>query len=203
MSEGYIKFNCIWDHQEFEFPDDLYAQLETARLQLYNLGLIGMYPNGIGFGNISARGQELGIFIISGSATGGFSGLKQSDYAKVTNYIIGKNIIYCSGLTKASSESLTHAAVYESLPEVGAVIHVHCLWLWEKLLKYYPTTSTEIEYGTPEMALAIGNLASELNVNEEKCIAMGGHQEGIVIFGSNLAEATEQIINLYNRFKND
>lgn len=203
MSEGYIKFNCIWDPKEFDFPDHMYAKLETARRQLYNLGLIGMYTNGIGFGNISARGQELGTFIISGSATGRLSVLKQSDYSKVTNNNNSNNTLYCSGLTKASSESLTHAAVYEALPEVGAVIHVHCLWLWEKLLKQYPATSIEIEYGTPEMARSIGKLASEVAGNEDKCIVMGGHQEGIVVFGGDLAEATAQIINLYNRFKND
>lgn len=203
MSEGYIKFKCIWEEREFGFPDEIYAQLETARTSLYNLGLIGMYPDGIGFGNISARGSEAGSFIISGSATGGLSWLKQSDYAQVSNYNIKENTIYCSGLTKASSESLTHAAVYQSLPEAGAVVHIHCLWLWEKLMKDYPSTSPEIEYGTPAMAEAVGMLVSEINKREEKIIVMGGHREGILAFGNTLMEATEQIINIYNRFKND
>ena len=203
MSEGYIKFNCIWEQKEGGFSDEIYAQLETARRQLYKLGLIGMYPDGIGFGNISARGNDVGSFIISGSATGKLACLKQSDYAKVTDYHISENTVYCSGLTQASSESLTHAAVYQFLPEVGSVVHVHCLWLWEKLMKVYPTTSSEIEYGTPEMAKTVGKLASEINSREEKIIVMGGHREGILTFGSNLVEATIQINNIYNRFKND
>jgi ribulose-5-phosphate 4-epimerase/fuculose-1-phosphate aldolase len=200
MTEGYIKFNCIWNHGEFQFQDELFAQLETTRTQLYALGLIGIYPDGIGFGNISVRNNEDGSFIISGSATGGFASLKPSDYALVTNYNIGENTIFCSGLTKASSESLTHAAVYEALPGVGAVVHVHCLWLWKKLLDLYPTTSSEIEYGTPEMADAVGKLASKIN---ERIIVMGGHQEGILAFGNNLKEATAQIINIYNQYKHD
>ena len=203
MTEGYIKFNCIWEQREIKFQDELYAQLETARTQLYALGLVGMYPDGIGFGNISVRSNEDESFIISGSATGGFANLKQSDYALVTKYNISENTIFCSGLTKASSESLTHAAVYKSLPEVGAVVHVHCLWLWKKLLNLYPTTSAEIEYGTPEMADAVGKLASEINKKEEKIIVMGGHQEGILVFGSNLTDATAQIINIYNQYKHD
>ncbi len=203
MTEGYIKFNCDWKHIEFPFPWKIYNQLESERSKLYELGLIGMFPDGIGFGNISVRNGKGNSFIITGSATGGFSRLKQSDYALVTNLNINENTIFCTGLTKASSESLTHAAVYGSIPEAGAVVHVHCLWLWEKLLNKYPTTSSEIEYGTPEMANTVGQLATEIKNSEEKIIAMGGHREGILVFGSNLFEASSQIINIYNRYKND
>lgn len=203
MTEGYIKFNCIWNQEEFQFQEKVFDMLELSRTQLYALGLIGMNRDGIGFGNISVRNGESGSFIISGSATGGFARLNQSHYALVRDYDFMDNSVSCSGLTKASAESLTHAAVYESLPEVGAVVHVHCLWLWEKLLDIYPTTSAEIEYGTPEMADAVGKLASGINSGEEKIIVMGGHQEGILAFGSNLDEATTQIINIYNRYKND
>jgi L-ribulose-5-phosphate 4-epimerase len=203
MTEGYIKFNCNWEQREIQFQEDIFTQLETARAQLYELGLIGMYPDGIGFGNISVKFGESKSFIITGSATGQFAKLNQSHYSLVTRYDFEKNTISCSGRTKASSESLTHAAVYESLPEVGAVVHVHCLWLWEKLLNDYPATSSEIEYGTPEMADAIGKLASEINGTEEKIIVMGGHREGILAFGSTLMEATSQILNIYNRYKND
>lgn len=201
MIEGYIKFNCNWKQEEFLFQDEIFTQLESARTKLYSLGLIGIYPAEIGFGNISVQNGDDESFIISGSATGGFASLKQSDYALVNNFNISKNTIYCTGLTKASSESLTHAAVYESLPEVGAVVHVHCLWLWEKLLKIYPATSSEIEYGTPEMAYAVGKLASEMKDKEEKIIVMGGHREGILAFGRNLDEATSLIINIYNQYK--
>lgn len=203
MIEGYIKFKCQWNQEEVQFQEENFSQLESARIKLYSLGLIGMYPDRIGFGNISVRNGEDESFIISGSATGGFQSLKQSDYALVTNYNIRKNTIYCTGLTKASSESLTHAAVYQSLPEVGAVVHVHCLWLWEKLLKIYPATSSEVEYGTPEMALAVGKLVSEMQKIEEKIIVMGGHREGVLAFGHNLNEATSLIINIYNQYKHD
>jgi ribulose-5-phosphate 4-epimerase/fuculose-1-phosphate aldolase len=193
MTEGYIKFNCNWLQEEFSFHEEIYEELETARTKLYALELIGMYPDGIGFGNISVRSGESASFIITGSATGQFENLDQSHYELVTGYDFEKNTISCSGLTKASAESLTHAAIYESLSEVGAVVHVHCLWLWKKLLNDYPTTSAEIEYGTPEMAYAVGKLASEI---KEKIIVMGGHREGILAFGSTLAEATSQIIKI-------
>ena len=201
MTEGIIKFNCIWEKGEIQLWKETYFHLESARAKLYALGLIGIDPHGIGFGNISVRGDDEGTFMISGSATGGFAHLKQSDYALVTDYNISENTIFCTGLTQASSESLTHAAVYQSRPEAGAVIHVHCLWLWKKLLKDYPATSTEIEYGTPEMADAVGKMASEIKNSEEKIIVMGGHQEGILVFGSTLVEATVQVFNIFNRYK--
>jgi len=202
MNEGYIKFQCNWDQEEILIQEELFFSLEKERKQLYELGLIGMYPDGIGFGNISVR-TEGSSFLITGSATGQFTKLDQSHYSLVSASNFADNSISCKGLTKASAESLTHAAVYEALPEVGAVVHVHCLGLWEKLLNDYPTTSGEIEYGTPEMALAVQSLAAEIGISNEKIIIMGGHREGILAFGQNLEEATTQIIEIYNRYQND
>jgi len=202
MTDGYIKFHCNWERKGILISDDLFQPLENARSMLYELGLIGMYPDGIGFGNISVRLDEFS-FIITGSATGQFEKLSRGNYAIVTGYSFTQNSISCIGQTKASAESLTHAAVYESAHEAGAVVHIHCLWLWEKLLNNYPTTSGEIEYGTPEMAIAVKSLASELKTGDEKVIVMGGHREGILAFGRNLEEATSAIINLYNLYQYD
>ena len=202
MTEGYIKFQCNWDQKEIRIPEDLFFSLEKERLRLYKLDLIGMYSDGIGFGNISVRTVG-GSFLITGSATGQFPTLNQSHYSMVSESDFEHNSISCKGLTKASAESLTHAAVYKALPEVGAVVHIHCLWLWEKLLNNYPTTSGEIEYGTPEMALAVQSLTAEMGMSDENIIVMGGHQEGILAYGKNLEEATIQIINIFNRYQND
>ncbi|HZL10175.1 MAG TPA: class II aldolase/adducin family protein [Prolixibacteraceae bacterium] len=201
MTEGYIKFNCNWNQKEIPIPEQLFHTLEEERFLLYELGLIGAFPDGIGFGNISVRIAESQSFFITGSATGQFAKLNTSHYAVVDGYSFEKNSISCTGLTKASAESLSHAAIYKVLPEVGAVVHIHCLWLWEKLRNNYPTTSAEIEYGTPEMAHDIERLASEMGKNEEKIIVMGGHREGILAFGRNLNEAATQILHIYNRYK--
>ena len=203
MTEGYIKFNCNWEQSVAQIPEAIYNQLETARSALYRLGLIGMYPDGIGFGNISVRLGGGLSFVITGSATGQLAQLGPEHYALVHEFSFSGNSISCTGLTKASAESLSHAAVYESCPDVGAVVHVHSLYLWEKLLDRFPTTSSGIEYGTPEMAFAIAGLASEINGRAGKVIVMGGHREGILAFGSTLSEATEEIIKMHNQYKND
>lgn len=201
MTEGYIKFNCNWEQKEISIPENIFEELQQHRSRLYELDLIGIYPDGIGFGNISVK-NDLG-FIITGSTTGQFVKLEKSHYAQVSNYSFNQNSITCSGSTKASAESLTHAAVYEAIPEVAAVVHIHSLWLWEKILNIYPTTSEEIEYGTPEMAMAVEQLAASMKTGTEKIIVMGGHKEGILAFGQNLEEATSTIIKLFNSYKND
>ena len=203
MTEGYIKFNCNWEQKKIQVQERQFVALNKVRSQLYELGLIGVYPDGIGFGNISVRNANGKTFIITGSTTGQFAKLDQSHYSLVTGYSFEKNSVSCTGLTKASAESLTHAAVYEALPEVGAVVHIHCLWLWKELLNVYPTTSAEIEYGTPEMALAIKQIVSGMKNAGEKIVVMGGHLEGILAFGRNPEEATAEILKIYNQFKHD
>ena len=199
MNEGYIKFECEWVKQKIHVPDHTFISLEKSRTKLHQLALIGMYPDGIGFGNISVRSEHSG-FYITGSATGQFSSLKTEHYAEVLSYNFAQNKLTCIGQTKASAESLTHAAIYEALPDAKAVVHIHSLSLWEKLLNIFPTTAPEIEYGTPEMAEAVFSAAKKLRPANDKIIVMGGHKEGILSFGSNLDEATNQILKIYNQF---
>lgn len=202
MTEGYVKFLFNWEKEEIEIPDEIFQSLDNERLRLFSRGLIGMYPDGVGYGNISVRTKG-GAFIITGSATGQYASLERKHYAVVSGYSFEGNSITCTGMTKASAESLTHAAVYEALPEVGAVVHAHCLNLWQKLLNNLPTTSTEIEYGTPEMALAVRSLVSEISAGCPNIIVMGGHREGILTFGKNIEEATNQIITIFNQYNHD
>ena len=105
---------------------------------MHEKGLIGMYPDGIGFGNISIRCNE-NTFLISGTATGGIIDLDNSHYALVTDYNLTTNSLTCKGSINASSESLTHALIYESSPSTNAVIHIHNLALWKKLMHEVPT----------------------------------------------------------------
>ena len=47
----------------------LFSELDAARTTLHDAGLIGVYPSGIGYGNISLR-LAGNLFLISGSGTG-------------------------------------------------------------------------------------------------------------------------------------
>ena len=109
MDEGYIKFNCNWIEKE-PFPSQLLHGINQWRSILYNLGYIGVYDNGIGFGNISIRYHDR-PFIISGTATGALKVLNENHYVLVNDYNLQLNSVTCTGLIKASSESLSHAAI--------------------------------------------------------------------------------------------
>ena len=192
MDEGYIKFNCQWITASPPAPATL-VEINTWRNKLFKLGLIGAYASGVGFGNISIRAGE-NSFIITGSATGALQRLDETHYVLVTDYDLANNSLTCRGPVVASSESLSHAAIYECSPETNCVIHIHNFEMWRRLAGKAPTTGEGIPYGTPEMAEAIKRLFVETDVAQERFIVMGGHEEGIIGFGKTPTEAGEILL---------
>lgn len=194
VEDGYIKFNCEFVRSSALASSKL-VNLKKWRDKLYTLGLIGAYPDGIGFGNISERIPGSDRFVITGSATGNIPCLDDDGYTTVVEYSFPRNYLKCEGPVKASSESLSHAAIYHSDRSVNAVIHIHHLKLWEYSINRIPTTSTFVQYGTPGMALEISRLFAETDLPCKKILVMGGHREGLVSFGRDLEEAGTVIIN--------
>ncbi len=188
VDEGYIKYKCNWIYSKSVSTSEI-IELNQWRDKLYQLGLIGIYDNGIGFGNLSIRCDRTKQFIISGTKTGSISSLTERHYTKVTDFNWSENYVTCVGEIQASSEALTHAAVYIANPEVNAVLHVHNLEMWKKLMDKVPTTARNCAYGTPEMAKEIIRLCQEDKTKQTKIIVMSGHEEGIITFGRNLEEA--------------
>lgn len=194
MSEGYIKFNCHLQDANSGLSEENYLLLNAWREKLYHLKLMGCYPGGIGYGNISIRWGA--GFIITGSATGCKDELNKADYSRVDRYDFNKNEIHCTGRISASSESMTHAAIYEAKQEAMAVIHIHSIGLWEKYKGNMPTSPVNAEYGTPEIALAIRDLCMNGKIKGTDVIIMGGHKEGIIAFGNDLEDAGNKILNI-------
>ena len=193
IDEGYIKFQANWKNGPAIHSDYL-ADLQHWRDQMYAHNLIGAYDNGIGFGNISERISGRNQFYISGSATGNFAQLSNEHYACVLDFDLQHNSLDCLGPIVASSESMSHAVIYQQCPWVNGVIHVHHFDLWQRLLHQIPTTNKSAAYGTPEMAFSIINLLKNTNLPTVKIFVMEGHEEGIFAFGKNLKEAGEVIL---------
>lgn len=188
QEEGYIKFQSRWT-QKAPLPYTVIQELLFWRQKMYQHHLLGAYPDGIGFGNISQRYTE-NQFLISGSATGNFPKLGPQHFSLVSDFDIAKNLVICEGPIIASSESMSHAVIYQECPEVNAVIHIHHMGLWKKWKHRLPTTDESATYGTPEMARAIIQLLKETSVRKkEKTFVMAGHQEGLIAFGNTLEEA--------------
>jgi ribulose-5-phosphate 4-epimerase/fuculose-1-phosphate aldolase len=184
----YVKFTYARARAEIPAFDELVG-LNACRRRLRALRVIGVDSNGIGFGNLSVRDGETNNFYITGSATGGLPELTAADCVRVVAYDFASNWLRYEGAAIPSSESLTHAAIYESDPSTSAVIHCHESVLWGMLLDRVPTTSKSVAYGTPEMAYEIMRLFKANDVRSMKILVMAGHKGGIVSFGKNLEEA--------------
>ncbi len=197
--EGVIKFNCTWI-KESPLDFELIKDLNLWRDKLYSLGLIGENKDGIGYGNISMRFRE-NKFIITGSSTGKIKKLSNAHYTLVTGFDLEANTLTTVGPIIASSESLTHAIIYNHQNNIHAVLHIHHFELWKKLLQKIPATNKNIEYGTPAMAMEIIRLFKETNLAQQKIFAMAGHEEGIVSFGKDINEAGQIILEKLNEYK--
>jgi L-ribulose-5-phosphate 4-epimerase len=192
METGYVKFNCNWIKAPPSSPEEL-RELNKWRDELYKLGLVGAHGN-IGFGNISIRVGGSNRFIITGSATGVYNMLTEEHYTTVIDFDLERNHLTCIGPIQASSESLTHAVIYQADPNVNAVIHIHSRKLWEILIDTVPTTSRVVEYGTPQIAKEVIRLFYETDLRSRQIFVMGGHEEGIISFGKDLNEAGKIIL---------
>jgi ribulose-5-phosphate 4-epimerase/fuculose-1-phosphate aldolase len=184
----YVKFACDQATTEIT-PFGPLAELNAYRRKLLQLRLIGVDANGIGFGNLSIRDGATNNFYITGSATGGKPELTAADCAKVVAYDFEQNWLRYQGTATPSSESLTHAAVYESDTNARSVIHCHDSKVWAALLNQAPTSSKAVDYGTPEMAYEVTRLFKATDVQNRKILVMAGHEGGILAFGRDLEEA--------------
>jgi len=201
--EGYYKFSPRFVGP-IAFPPPVVAELNRWRDRLFELKLVGMYTEGelkgVGYGNVSMRTP--GGFVITATRTGGLPVLGAAHYTEIAAVDVDRNAVdyrAVSESTTPSSECMTHAMFYQADPGVGAVIHVHHLELWKRLLNRIPTTAADVEYGTPGMAREILRLYRETDLPCGKLAVMAGHEEGIISFGRDLDEAGKVLLNAYSQ----
>ncbi len=191
-SEGYVKFEVRRMAGPAPSHPDL-GRLEAARTRLWDAGLLGITPDGIGFGNVSVRDAGEESFVITGTATGGARRLGADGYTRVTAFDLERNAVWCTGPVKASAETMTHGVLYRADRRIRCVIHVHSRRLWnEGLAAGWPATPREAEYGTPELARALGALAARRGA-DRGLVVLGGHEDGVIAYGPDIATAEEQL----------
>jgi ribulose-5-phosphate 4-epimerase/fuculose-1-phosphate aldolase len=194
IDEGYTKYQVAWTRSE-AIPADELRSLDVWRRRLYHAGLIGHdEQHDVGYGNISIRAGK--GFIISGTQTGHIADTDGRHYSRVTAYSIDANRVECSGPVQASSEALTHAAIYELAPEIAAVVHVHSRPLWTRYRDVLPTSGAGIPYGTPEMAREFQRLYRETAFADDGVAVMAGHDDGLIAFGRDMEQGARRILAL-------
>jgi len=199
IDEGYIKFSLTMTDGDIpQHPD--WERLNQARGELHQIGLIGTYPNGIGFGNVSMRnsGQE---FIITGTATGGIPILKEKDYCLIKSCEFENNQVKAVGRIKASSESMTHGAIYSAVESIRSVIHFHNRKIFDSMLfdAEVPKTDKNIAYGTPQMAIAMDKIVRSTGLNYG-FFATAGHDEGVFAYGPSIDDTLGQALALQRKY---
>lgn len=198
-AEGVIKFQLR--HQAGALPDKFEVDdLIDSRQRLFEAGLIGrdgLRYGGLGYGNISCRVGVTARFLITGSQTGHLATLQRQHIALVTEYQRQSNTLTSQGLARPSSESSTHAFFYSLSSDIGAVIHVHSPKLWRyAAVAGLPATDESTPYGSPELLAEIESLWRQQRFAPLPVLAMLGHVDGIISFGSSLTEAEATLWNL-------
>lgn len=200
-NEGVIQFEVEHERRELEARryGELACELVAWREIMALTGLVGQEPGryeGAGYGNVSSRvgprGAAIGrrSFLITGSQTSGSRCIGLGDFAVVDGYDYAANRVQSHGCVMPSSESMTHAAAYDASPLVRCVLHAHSPVLWRRRRALgLPETDPSVPYGTPEMALEVRRLYRETILPERQVLAMGGHEDGILVFGRHPAEA--------------
>jgi hypothetical protein len=183
--DGIIKYQAERRVGELPAMDQL-ETLNRARTTLFDWGLVGAYPNGVGYGNVSLR-YEGKQFAITASATGSDRSLTQSQYCLIESFSIDENRVWSRGSLHASSESMTHGAIYAACPAAQCIMHVHSRALFDHLLQTdAPNTPADIPYGTPAMARCVSQLVSAQD-KLPVLFVMAGHDEGVVAYGADIA----------------
>lgn len=217
--EGVIKFSCRHRYERLPLEDETtITPLFKWRELLGSYGMVGggdpSRYQGAGFGNLSVRSPPhlrdtsslnqsptpRSQFVITGSQTGHLDVMSVSQLAWVHSYSITQMSVESTGETLPSSESLTHAMIYQLRQEISWVFHVHSpeLWRARDQLKL-PSTPAHISYGTQEMAHAVERLFQEEGEPIHLILAMAGHEDGIISYGNTALEAGAAIIKLYQR----
>lgn len=206
IDDGFIKYDRSNFSQCPALAEAEYRSLEYWRKKLFELNLIGEYPEEkIGYGNISMVvdyrqhfGSDHPQFIITGTQTGKYPDLDGNHYTRVLDYEIDKLKIKMMGPIEASSEALTHAAIYSANHHIKVVFHIHSPAIWKGMIADKSNfTAKSIPYGTVEMARATQKCIEGKN---KGCFCMKGHQDGIVIYGETLEEVGELTLNLHRKY---
>lgn len=199
--EGVIQFRLEHGERAIEGLDveRAFAELAAWRDILRRTGLVGQNQeryDGYAYGNLSVRlgrasaGRGRRRFLITGSQTSGREDFTLVDCAVVERWDAAANRLSSSGRAHPSSESLSHACVYDAAPHIRAVIHAHSPSLWRNARELrLPITDPAAANGTPAMARAIERCWRDGVFAERGVLAMGGHEDGVLACGRSVEKA--------------
>jgi ribulose-5-phosphate 4-epimerase/fuculose-1-phosphate aldolase len=179
--------------------------LSAWRDILAHLRLLGRDParyEGLGYGNVSARVGPFGDvprgqrrFLVTGTQTAHVAHATLREFCLVESWDIERNRVSSAGPVAPSSESLTHAALYDASPALRVVLHAHAPEIWRQARALgLPVTHAGAANGTPAMAHEMQRLFREGTLASTRIAAMGGHEDGVIAIGDSAAQAGETLV---------
>lgn len=204
--EGVVKFQA--QHEDRDLDPRRFGGIACKLIAWRELmaltGLVGRDVEryeGAAYGNVSARvgppSDALGrrAFLITGTQTSGDRCIGLRQFSVVERYDYERNWVRSYGRVPPSSESMTHGAAYDLGPHIRCILHAHSPVLWRQARGLrLPTTDSAVAYGTPEMALEVRRLFRESVLPERQIMAMGGHEDGILVMGRSPEEAGQVLL---------
>ena len=209
--EGVIKFEANHSTRELapRLYGDLACKLVAWREIMVQTQLVGQDPQrygGAGYGNVSGRigppsaNRGGRSFLITGTQTGGARCMDLDDFSVVHRYDYRFNRVESTGLTEPSSEAMTHGAIFDCSPQIRFVFHGHCPVIWRRAGELrIPTTDPSVPYGTPEMAVEVQRLYRDTPMSEARVLTMGGHEDGVIVFGKTPEDAGQMLLSTLAR----
>lgn len=197
-TEGVIQFAyglTPWSDEQRPTTPEV-ASLLAWRKVIHQLGLIGARADrydGYGYGNLSVRIAD--GFLISASQTSGSHEVTTDDFVSISSWQFERFWVEAMGSQPPSSETLTHAMIYEGDPSVCCVLHAHNPEIWQRLGRL-PSTSAETPYGSPAMANEVKALMSD-KAERPLVFTTRGHEDGVFVCGPNLETTAQTLINTY------
>lgn len=198
IDDGVVKYSLEFSQTNVVAKEEC-EKIEEIREDLFALGLIGAYSNGIGYGNISVRYDDSSAFVITATQTGDLPKLEVSDYSLVEKVNFETFTTTAKGVSKPSSEAITHACIYELDSNINAVIHIHNEQLWNFMLDNEFLSTNDTPYGTPEMVQDVRDIYKNIDPLNSNAFVMKGHFEGIVTFGTNLKQAKQTLYEIVQK----
>ena len=206
VDEGVIKFTA--EHTPGRIDQrrhgDAICKLIAWREVLSKLELVGRDAaryGGAGYGNVSTRvgppatARGARAMLITGTQTGGVEQLDASHLCLIERYDYERNWVKSSGPIAPSSETMTHGAIYDLSPAIRFVFHAHSPVIWRSAKQLaIPVTDPRVPYGTPAMAREVQRLYFGSTLSALRVLAMGGHEDGIIVFGESAEDAGQVMV---------
>jgi hypothetical protein len=201
-TEGTIHFAYNLTPQATPLPE--FSELAAWRDILFRLDLIGQHPDkyeGFAFGNLSAKSADQAedddAFVITASQTSGALHLDAGHLVTIREANLSRFWVEAEGVEPPSSETLTHAMIYQADIRARSVLHIHNAEIWHHRAELnLPETPESVSYGTQAMVSAVAELLDQ-HQSRPLVFATAGHKDGIFVLGTHLRDCGGLLVSYY------